>query len=301
MKNITNRIGSIAAILTAMVLLFSCTKEGDNPTGTATEQTRGAMTSITDKDQQMEIDRALENMPRFAVYNNPSEQYILFDFNQDDQKFNFSSGGATIIFSTPDGSVEFVEGPDGSYYQVVGSSSGGGGGGGLITAGDIALNINVVLCFASGEGEDSDFFGFGEGFPEFAGAVGIAGDFDALANEPMDDDANPFDFFQGFVAFYVFDGAPDGEYEVFDFLEAQSDQDPDIDGFALAYFISFQNGEASIFFGVDGNLVFDGNQVGFEGTYLGLTDIFIDFGGTGDEPEDPSYVEAEGSGFLTCQ
>jgi len=291
---------AVSILVAAVLLLFTgCTKEDDNPTGSEINQTRGLTAPITDKDQKIQIDRAIENMPGFAVYNEPSEQYILFDFKNNDKKFNFSSGGASIIFSSPEGSVEFVEGPEGSYYQVVGSSSGGGGGGGLITAGSIALNVNYVICFASGEGEDADFFGYGEGFPEFAGAVGIAGDFEALMNEPMDEDANPFDFFQGFVAFYVFEGNPDGEYEVNDFLDAQSG-DSDLEGNALAYFISFQDGEGGIFFGVDGNVVFDGNQVGFEGTYWGLTDIMIDFGGA-DEPDDPDYVEAEGSGFLTCQ
>jgi len=306
MKKSNNRIGSIAAIMAAMVLLFSCTKETNDPTGSETVQTRGAMTSITDRYQRNEINRAIQNMPGFAVYNNPTDQYIIFDFKQDEQKFNFSSGGSSfvfsssssIIFSTPGGGLEFVEGPDGGFYQVIGGSAGAGGGGGLITAGDIALNVNYVICFASGEGEDADFFGYGEGFPEFAGSVGIAGDFETLMNEPMDENANPSDFFQGFVAFYIFEGNPDGEYEVNDFLAAQSG-DADLEGNALAYFISFQDGEAGIFFGVDGNVVFDGNQVGFEGTYWGLTDIDISFDGN-DEPDDPDYVEAEGSGFLTC-
>lgn len=291
--------------IAAAVLLFStsCTKEANSPNGATDIETRSLTTTpIADKRDQQKIDDAVKRIPGIAVYNTVMDKYILLDLSESNQrKFDFSSPGGGVVFTSPDGTVEFVEGANGAYYQVVDPQASSGGGGGLLSAGDVTLNINYVICFSTGDDAfDVDLFGVGAGFDGFSGAIGIAGDLEGLMNGEIDEDTDPFDFFQGFVAFYIFDGSPDGEYDVLDFFDAETGEF-DLDGLALAYFLSFQDGEAGIFFGIDGALDFNGGSVAFNGTYWGLTDIFIDFGGQGEDPEEPEYVEVEGSGTLNCQ
>jgi len=293
----TNRIVFIGAM--ALGLVFAgCTKEYDNPTNT--EPTNGK--AITDKEDQLLIDETIEKLPSIAVYNENLDRYILLDLSDAKNGFNFSSPSAGISFSSPDGAIQFVEGPDGGFYQVVTPGSTGGGAGGVVTAGSVALDVNYVLCFNSGE----DAFGVGlfeagDGFSGFSGAVGIAGDFEALASmgESELEDSDPFDFFQGFVAYYAFDGTADGSYDVIDFFEADSGSDDFLEGNAIAFLFSFQSG-GGIFFSSDGAVTFSGNSVSFDGTYFGLTGAIFGFDEDPDSGGDEDYVEVEGFGSLNC-
>lgn len=297
----TTRIAYIGVL--ALALVFAgCTKESDNPTKAGSPIESKA---ITDKDDQEFIDETIDRLPAIAIYSENIDQYILMDLSNAKNGFNFASSSGGFSFSGPSGSVQFVQGPDGGFYQVVTPTSGGGGGaGGVVTAGDVALNVSYVFCFNSGE----DFFGVdlfevGAGFSGFSGAVGIAGNFEDLLNmsESEIEDLDPFDIFQGFVAYYVFDGTADGSYDIIDFFAAEGESDDFLQGQGLAFLISFQD-DGGIFFSTDGQITFSGGSVGFQGTYWGLTDVLIGFGDDPDSGEDePDYVEVPGFGTLSCQ
>ena len=292
------KIAYIGALAVALVFA-GCSKENDYPTNSSAQQVK----AITDKADQELIDETIEKLPSIAVYNENLDKYILLDLSDAKNGFDFSSANAGISFSGPDGSIQFVEGPDGSYYQVVTPGSSGGGSGGVVTAGSVTLDVNYVLCFNSGD----DAFGVGlfdagDGFSGFSGAVGIAGDFEALAtmSDSELEESDPFDFFQGFVAYYAFDGTADGSYDVIDFFAADGESEDFLEGNAIAFLFSFQ-GNGGIFFSSDGAVTFSGNSVSFDGTYFGLTGELFGFDEDPDSGEaDADYVEVEGFGSLNC-
>lgn len=281
------------------MLVAGCAKENDSPSQSAAPSEGKA---ITDKGDQELIDETIKKLPSIAIYNETMDQYVLLDLSNAKDGFNFASPGGGISFSGPGGSIQFVQGPDGNYFQVVTpGSSGGGGAGGVVTAGSATLDVSYVFCFNSGDpAPGTDLFGFDGAFSGFSGAVGIAGDFEALESGEIDENANPFDFFQGFVEYLVFEGSPNGSYDVIDFFEAEEDSDEDfLNGNALAVFVSFQEG-GGIYFSTDGEVTFSGNSVAFEGTYWGLTDFIFDFDDDVEDDSDDDYVEVNGFGALTC-
>ena len=291
------RLNIIGAL--ALVFLFAgCEKDYDSPAGSADQPKR-----ITDKETKELIDETIEKLPSIAIYNENIDQYILLDLSDAKSGFNFASPGGGFSFSGPGGTIEFVEGPDGAFYQVVNPGGSSGGAGGIVTAGPVALDVSYVLCFNSGDPMDGvDLFGVGDGFSGFSGAVGIAGDFEALAEmgENEIDDADPFEFFQGFVSYYAFDGTASGSYDIVDFLDAEGDPEANLENKGLAFILSFQDG-GGIFFSSDGTLEFSGNSVSFNGTYVGVTDFILGFGEDFNPDQEPDYVEVDGFGTLTCQ
>lgn len=284
----------------AVALVFAgCSKQSDSPSQSATPQSGKA---ITDKGDQEFIDETIEKLPSIAIYNENIDQYVLLDLSQAKNGFNFASPSGGFSFSSPSGTIQFVEGPDGGLFQIVTPGSSSGGSGGVVTAGDVTLNVNYVFCFNSGDETDGvDFFGAGDGFTGFSGAIGIAGDFEALANMSQGEieESDPFEFFQGFVEYLAFDGTANGSYEVISFLDAGTETEDYLDGKGLAILFSFQD-EGGIFFSVDGEVSFSGNQVSFNGTYWGLTDFLIGFGEDFEPDDDPDYEEVMGFGVLTC-
>jgi hypothetical protein len=299
---------AVAVFAAASFLIISGCSKDNEVSGPAQEPNNSEFTErqITDPKEQRFIDDMVDRLPSIAVYHESTDRYITLDLSNAKNGFNWTSADASFSFSGPSGTYQFVQGPDGSFYQVVtpGSSGGGGGAGGVVTAGDVTLAVNYVFCFNSGD----DFFGLdlfdvGSGFTGFSGLVGIAGNFEELAmmSESEIEDLDPFEIFQGFVAYYVFDGTPDGDYEIIDFFNAEGETDDFLEGKGIAFLISFQDG-GGIFFSSEGTLTFSGGSVGFEGMYLGLTDFLIGFGDGGENTEeDADYVEVEGFGTLNCQ
>ena len=290
----------IAYLGIIVLLMAGCAKENDTPSQSALPS-EGKL--VTDKAEREYIDNTIDRLPSIAIYNETIDKYILLDLSNAKNGFDFSSPSAGFSFSGPGGTIEFVEGPDGSFYQVVTPGSSGGAGG-VVTAGDVALNVSAVICFNSGDDAFGvDLFEVGEGFTGFSGAVGIAGDFEALASmgEAELEDSDPFDFFEGFVAYYAFDGTADGSYDVVDFFAAEGESEDFLEGSAIAFLFSFQ-GEGGIFFSSDGAVSFSGNSVSFDGSYFGLTGALFGFDEDPDsEGDDADYVEVEGFGTLTCQ
>ncbi|MDP4588750.1 MAG: hypothetical protein NWS86_11285, partial [Flavobacteriales bacterium] len=210
-----------------------------------------------------------------------------FDFSQPSDGWDFSNSDE----------VQYVTDDNGGLLIIPVFAFGGNTGGGTIVAGNSALNVDYTFCFsASEEALGLDLFDFGGDFNGISGVIGIAGDFDALANDEIDEDADFTDFFQGFAAYFVYDDEASGSYNVLNWLEDLEDEEADNDETAFAYVIDFV--EPGIYFSADGQLTVSGGQIAFNGEYLAITDFFLDFG---DEEEgDLSFDYVSGFGALGC-
>lgn len=296
MKKTIQRLYAPAAFVAAFAMLFlaGCTKDTTEPGTSHTPDTQQLTAPVTDKPTQIRIDEVLETVPGFAIYNEPRGEYILINFNDDNPKFNFASPNAGFTFSSPGGGYEFVQGSDGQFYQIITPGTGGGTGGGLVTAGSYVLDVNMVMCFNSGENEFGGLFDFSD-ISGVSGAFGVAGNFDALMNGEFDENADITDYFHGIVAFYAFDGTASGSYQVIDFMDVEEDiVDPD--GKAIALFWTFLDGGA-LFFSESGNVSFGSSSVEFNGTYIGITGAMFS---SDEDFENASYVTAQGFGALNC-
>ena len=281
----------------SLIFLIGCTKDGNGPGSTPVDQDQKMGNTVTDKATQKRIDEVIASLPPVAVFNEKRNEYILLDMRADRPKFDFASPSAGWSFSSPQGTIEFVQGPDGSFYQVVTPGGGSGMGGGTVTAGSIALDVSMVMCFNSGDDAFGGLFDVGD-FSGFSGAVGIAGDFEALANGEVDDDADFTTYFQGVVGYYAFDGTASGSYPVLDFFDVENDVlNPN--NKAIAWLWAFTDG-GGIFFSKSGNVTFSGASVDFNGIYWGITGFSLNFDDEFDE-DDFNYVEVPGFGALNCQ
>jgi hypothetical protein len=295
MKNFLNRYSIAAAALAAVILLFapSCSKE--DTSGDPTNAMKLRQRPITNKETQRRILELQKQMPTVVVYNSTMNKYISLDL-RDPRKFNFSNPSGGAVFTSPSGTVQFVNGGNGSFTVITapGGSGGSGGGGGVVGAGDVTLDINYVVCFNSGGGDGFDLFGIGEGLG-FSGAIGIAGDFEALARAEIDEDTDLSQFFQGFVGYYVFAGTPSGNYQVIDFFDFEGSNDESaFNNKGIAYLFSFQNNQVGFFLSKSGQLNFGGSSVSFDGTYFGVLGDFFDF------ENEPEFFEVSGFGQLEC-
>lgn len=301
MKRSFQKIKTGAAIFAASVLIIgtSCTKD-DNFDSERAPYMQDGVKLITDKNDQNRIKELKGMLPTVVVYNEKSDVYISLDLNNP-KSFSFSNPSGGASFSAPGGSVQFVNN-DGTYSIITTpSSAGGGGGGGVVSAGNISLEVNYVLCFNSGSAEDGiEFFDLGPAGSGFGGAIGIAGNFEQLMNADIDDEGEleVFDFFQGIVAFYAFDGQPSGSYPVINFLDAEEEgfDESGLNNRGIAYLLSFQPNNMGVFFSKSGTVNFGGSSVEFTGTYVGVTNFnWFEF-----DEEEPTFVEVPGAGVLEC-
>lgn len=235
----------------------------------------------------------LERVPTIGFWD--VENGNLYKFNTQTRDFDFSQPSDGWDFSNSE-DVQYVTDNNGGLLIIPVFSFGGNTGGGTIVAGNSALNVDYTFCFsASEEALGLDLFDFGGDFNGISGVIGIAGDFEALADGDVDEDADFTDFFQGFAAYMVYDDEASGSYNVLNWLEDLEDEDADNDEAAFAYVIDFV--EPGIYFSADGQLSVSGGTINFDGEYLAITDFLLDFD---DEEGDLSFDYVSGFGALGC-
>lgn len=235
----------------------------------------------------------LERVPTIGFWD--VENGNLYKFNTQTRDFDFSQPSDGWDFSNSE-DVQYVTDNNGGLLIIPVFSFGGNTGGGTIVAGNSALNVDYTFCFsASEEALGLDLFDFGGDFNGISGVIGIAGDFEALADGDVDEDADFTDFFQGFAAYMVYDDEASGSYNVLNWLEDLEDEDVDNDEAAFAYVIDFV--EPGIYFSADGQLSVSGGTINFDGEYLAITDFLLDFD---DEEGDLSFDYVSGFGALGC-
>lgn len=295
MRNLSTKFTSViktgALVVVTAGLLVSCAKESIDTVVTPSKE-------ITDKSVRRKLDEAARNLPKVGIYNKTMEKIIVFDLSNPQAKsFTFVDPGPGVNFASSNGG-EWVYFPESGEFVVLSEPGGfGGAGGGTVVAGGTSLNIDIAFCFsASEEAIGGDLFG-GDGFGDVAGVIGIAGDFEALANEEFGEDEDPFDYFEGLAYYFVWtDELANTSYDVIEFFEAEEGDPEENEDLAFAWLVSLQ-GDGGIYLSADGEISISGASMSFNGEYFGIEGIgFFEDG----EGEDWEYVEVPGFGTMSC-
>lgn len=300
MRNLNLRT-TLLAVTACAVIFSSCEKQDSNP-GPSVNPTTSERTVVKDKRVKNKVVQMANEIPSIGVYNSTMDKVIVFDPNNAKDGFSFSSPNDGWNFSNSE-EVQFVENPSGGGILFIGPGSLGSnsaGGGGTVVAGQSALDINYTFCFSASESAlNLDFFDLGQEFDGISGVIGIAGDFEALMNSEIDEDAELTDYFQGIAAYYVYDNEASGSYDIIDWYQSM-EEEPDFGNEALAYVFDFQ--DFNVYFSSDGTINVNGGSMTFNGEYFAVLNLFDDFfsEGEGEEPEEPEVVIVSGFGTMGC-
>lgn len=289
----------VASALTAgVVVLAGCQKDrtlgGD---GIKVER----KVTLTEA-QKREASEMVQRVPTLRFYDEAENRFI--DFNVGSRDYVFSDPDEGFSFDDPDqnGVILWADGDVDYIVFSTGIGTAGNGGGGTVVAGNTALNMDLTVCLsveevASGDGY-GDLFDSGFGFSEYGAVFGIAGDFEALAEADWDaEDFDPFEFFHGYAAYYVItDGDLEGSHEVFDWLDTSDDGSDDYNDMASSFVMDFSN--FALYFATSGNVNVSGGSMTFNGEYIAIEDLFLDFLGEGEE--DPEVSVVSGFGTMGC-
>lgn len=279
-----------ALSLAAVPLLFSaCNKE--QVTGPA------AARQVTPSEKQ-EVREMIAKLPSVGIYNRTMDKVLVFKRNPNGPRgFSFTTAPANgINFATSNGG-QWVWTADGGMVVLTQPSAGLGSGGGIVVAGNSTLNIDFAACFAVGE----DALGgglFGPDMGEVAGVIGIAGDFEALANGDFNaDEDDIFDYFHGFAYYFVYaDHLSDASYDVMNWID-DLDSEEDFHDVSFAFAVDLRN-EGGIYLSKDGAIHVSGGTMDFNGNYYAVTGIGFFDDGDG-EAGDVSVVS--GYGAMGCE
>ena len=280
-------------IAPALLLAVACGKTDYTP-GEAPHASR----SITDKDTQKKVIEMAGKLPDLAIYNSTMDKVIIIEMNQEKMGFNFADPNDGWSFASSD-NIQFTQYGDGTNVVFIGSPTSGGGGatGGTVVAGNTALDIAYSFCFSvNEEALGLDLFSVDADFDGISGVIGIAGDFEALANGEIDEDADITDFFQGYAMYFVYDDEANGTYDILNWLEDVGSDGLDGDGFSFVF--DFQNFD--IYFSNDGTLDVSASSMMFDGTYLGFINFFESFFDEDGDLEDADIQEVSGYGEMGC-
>jgi hypothetical protein len=288
----------VASALTAgVVILAGCQK--DRTLGGDGIQVERKVT-LTET-QKREASEMVQRVPTLRFYDEAENRFI--DFKVGSRDFVFSDPDEGFSFDDPDqnGVILWSDGDVDYIVFSTGIGTAGNGGGGTVVAGSTALNMDLTVCLsveeiASGDGY-GDLFDSGFGFSEYGAVFGIAGDFEALAGADWEaDDFDPFEYFEGYAAYYVLSDELDGSHEVFDWLDSSSDDGGDYNDMASSFVMDFSN--FSLYFATSGNINVSGGSMTFNGEYIAIEDLFLDFLGEGEE--DPEVSVVSGYGTMGC-
>lgn len=262
---------SLGALTVGSLLVSSCSKHEEQPC-----KTSGKPAAISTEQQQAAL-KFLQEMPEIRV---KAGKYGFVLPKPSRDGFNFADPSPGYNWGTSS-NITVVENPDGSEYIVLNSDGGSGNAGGTVVAGNTSLDIGMAFCFSADEdGADgfllagSDSVGTGVSL-----VIGIAGDFDALINGEVEEDADITDYFWGYALYLVYTDEASGSYEVLDWTNL----DEDTDDKAVALVFDFKNGKG--YLSSQGNLNVNSNSIGFNGSYYEFgfdfndSDSEQDFGG----------------------
>jgi len=288
----------VASALTAgVVILAGCQK--DRTLGGDGIQVERKVT-LTETPTR-EASEMVQRVPTLRFYDEAENRFI--DFKVGSRDYVFSDPDEGFSFDDPDQNGVILWADGGVDYIVfsTGIGTAGNGGGGTVVAGSTALNIDLTVCLsieeiASGDGY-GDLFDSGFGFTDYGAVFGIAGDFEGLANADWDaEDFDPFQYFQGYAAYYVLANELSGNHEVFDWLDASSNDGNDYNDMASSFVMDFSN--FSLYFATSGSINVSGGSMTFNGEYIAIEDLFLDFLSEGEE--DPQVSVVSGYGTMGC-
>lgn len=285
-NSLLNFLGA-SAVCCLILLASGCKKEQ------VTDVSYHHLNKTVSIEDQRAAERMREKMPEIGVWDN--DRGLLYKFNLQTREFDFSTPNDGWNFSNSN-DVEFVEYPQGGGIVVIPLASFGANTGGTVIAGSSALDVNYTFCFsASDEALGLDLFDYGGDFDGVSLVLGIAGDFDALAEGDVDDDSDFTDFFQGFAMYIVYDDEAQGSYEVLNWLN-DLEEDPDyLADHCFSYVLDFTGG-GGLYFSSEGTVNVSGGSMTYSGEYLAFENFIFDL----DEEEDPTFGYVSGYGTLGC-
>lgn len=269
------------------VTLNSCSKQAEFAgSGSSPEQIR--------KEKAKDfMESLIERMPDFGVYNEKLDQVVVF--NPGSREFSFATPNEGWNFSSSTG-TQFIPYEDGGGILILTEAAfGSNSSGGTVVAGSSSLDIQYTFCVsASAEAIGLDLFDFGGDFTGVSMILGIAGDFDALAEGEVDEDSDFTDFFQGFALYVVYDNEAQGSYDILNWLEDLETDVDDLAGQGFSYVIDFS--EFNIYFSANGQLSVSGGEISFAGEYLGFFELLDSL----EDEEDIDFDLVPGFGAMGC-
>lgn len=247
------------------------------------------------KDQKRMVGDLIHRLPVIRVYDEVHNRFI--DIDAQNRDFSFSTPNDGWNFSNTNG-VEWVAAEGGGGFLFIDGSSLGGNTGGTVVAGNSVLDINYTFCFsASDEALGMDLFDVGGDFTGVSVVLGIGGDFEALMNGEVEegDDVDFTDYFWGFACYVVYADVASGNYEVLNWFDDMDSDPDDLEDKSFSYVLDFQN--FALYFSSDGSVNVSGGSMTFNGEYLAILDMFLDFDG---DTEDVDIEEVSGYGTMGC-
>jgi hypothetical protein len=171
--------------------------------------------------------------------------------------------------------------------------------GGTVVAGSTSLDINYAFCFAYEDGEDAlggDLFSAsGATTNGLSGVIGISGDFEELQGA---DSTTAFsDIFHGLAFYFVYDGRPDGQYDVADWLDLDWGDSTTFDNKCFAFIFDFTGGK--LYLSKDGHIDVSGGSMSFNGNYFEVSG-FLNEDGEYDLEGDLTLTTVPGFGTMGC-
>ena len=275
--------------LVAIMALAGCAKEEYSGGGVSSVHLDANREPSTEQIRQ--IEEMMANMPEIGVLSD--DRSTLYRFNLQTREFSFASPNDGWNFSSDDGPV-FIPADGGGGILIIPAFSFGGNTGGTVVAGNSALDINYTFCFsASDEALGLDLFDYGGNFDGISMVLGIAGDFEALADGDVDEDADFTDFFQGYALYFVYDNEASGTYNILDWFENLEDDVEDLEDNGFSYVIDFVN--FNLYFSTDGTLTVSGGEMSFSGEYFGILELLESL-----EDEEVDFDVVPGFGTMGC-
>ncbi len=278
---------SIAGFALVAVVFSSCSKEDLT--------NRSYYAPASEQTPKQRFEALMEQMPEIALWDERTEQIVRI--NMSTREFSFSDPNPGWNFSSSEG-PQFIAADQGGGILIIPAYSFGSNTGGTVVAGSSALDINYTFCFsASDEALGLDLFDFGGDFDGVSIVLGIAGDFEALAEGIDEEEDGDLDsFFQGIAMYVVYDNEASGNYEILNWIE---DIDGDADDFVdqgFSYVVDFQN--FNLYFSASGELNVSGGEMSFSGEYLGFVELFESL--DEEDEEEFDYALVPGFGTMGC-
>jgi hypothetical protein len=294
MKKSIIRAMAAGALAFGAIVFTGCQKEEITNTG-SNPLTGSKKVELTEA-QMRKVREISAQIPMVRLYDEANGRYMDMNIQERwNRDWTFANPYEGAEYSES-GSWVSADGTEMVVFSVNGTTSGAGGGG-TVVVGNTTLNIDYAFCFnVDVQAVGLDLFDFGGTFDGVSGVIGIAGDFEALANDELGEDADFEEFFDGYAAYIVYDSQANGTYEVLDWFEDLEGESDDLEGNAFSYVLDWTN--FGLYFSSAGTITASGASLNFEGEYLSLLDFDLSFDEEGEEEMEAEFVE--GFGQMGC-
>jgi len=290
---------AVSIMVAAVLFLSGCSKDTDYSNGDVNNQ--DGVRAIENTETQNDLRRAAERIPALQWYNSTMDKIITFDPKSESKSFSFSDPNDGWNFSDAD-DVAWAPASNGGGILFIGPGSfnSNSSSGGLVVAGNTSLDVNYTFCFtASEEALGLDIGGFGgPDFDGISGVIGISGNFEALTEGEFDEEADPFEFFNGLAYYVVYDNEASGSYDILNWFNNLDEDPDDLGGEGFAWVYGFTPNSWAIYFSDSGELQVSGGMMNFNGTYLGIELSLDDI--NDEDVFNFNFVEGPGYGSMGC-